>query len=242
MNPLQLMESHRSDFTPNDLLIYQSIMENPNQVTYKTTSRLAEDCGVSQPALSRFIHTLGYSRYQDFRSEITAWLAMQSEQAAKGTNHLGYFNQLYQLLAAAEKVLTAEYMQELVQYIDGHHHVIASGLAKSFQPALLLETLVRKKRRLIHAVSCDYLSETADYLQSSDLVILFSVSGKSEIMKQISHSDAKIMLVTTNPKPQLAEKIDRYVILPYVSVDPESNSVSPVLFDIFVELLVSYIP
>ena len=39
MNPLQLMEMHRSDFTPNDLAIYQAILENPDQVVYKTTSR-----------------------------------------------------------------------------------------------------------------------------------------------------------------------------------------------------------
>ena len=37
MNPLQLMEMHRSDFTPNDLAIYQAILENPDQVVYKTT-------------------------------------------------------------------------------------------------------------------------------------------------------------------------------------------------------------
>ena len=27
MNPLQLMEMHRSDFTPNDLVIYQAILD-----------------------------------------------------------------------------------------------------------------------------------------------------------------------------------------------------------------------
>lgn len=61
-------------FTPNGLLIYEAIPANPERVIHMATSALAEVCGVSQPALSRFIKNLGYSRYQDFRAEwISAW-------------------------------------------------------------------------------------------------------------------------------------------------------------------------
>lgn len=242
MTPLQLMEAHKADFTPNDLLIYQSIRENPAQVTYKTISRLAEDCGVSQPALSRFVKTLGYSRYQDFRSELTAWLALQSEQEAQGTNHLGYFHQLYQLLQEAEKLLTADYMQELARYIGQHRNILASGLAKSFHPAQLFEILMRKKSRAVRAVPYDFLGESADYLEEEDLLVLFSVSGKSQIMREVQYTKGKVLLVTASLEPPALPCIDRTVVLPYVTGDPESSSVSPVLFDVFVELLVSYLP
>lgn len=241
MTPLQLMEAHKADFTPNDLLIYRSIRENPAQVTYKTISRLAEDCGVSQPALSRFVKTLGYSRYQDFRSDLTAWLALQSEQEAQGTDHLGYFHQLYQLLQETEKLLTAGYMQELAHYIGRHQTILASGLAKSFHPAQLFEILMRKKSRHVRAVSCDFLPECAEYMAPDDLLVLFSVSGQSYIMQAIQHATGKVLLVTTNPKPLALPCIDRTVVLPYVTADPELSSVSPVLFDVFVELLVSYL-
>lgn len=40
MTPFQRMEAHKDNFTPNDLIIYQSILGNPDQVIYKTTSRL----------------------------------------------------------------------------------------------------------------------------------------------------------------------------------------------------------
>lgn len=241
MTPLQLMEAHKSDFTPNDLLIYHSIMENPAQVTYKTISRLAEDCGVSQPAMSRFVKTLGYARYQDFRSELTAWLALQSEQEAQGTNHLSYFNHLYHLLQEAEKLLTAEYLQDLARYIDGHRNILATGLAKSYHPAQLFEILMRKKSRYVHAVPYDFLGESADYMEENDLLLMFSVSGRSTIMSELQHTKGKVLLITTNPKPFPLACIDRIVVLPYVTSDPESSSVSPVLFDIFVELLVSYL-
>lgn len=241
MNPFQRMEAHKEAFTPNDLILYHAILENPDQVVYKTTSRLSEDCGVSQPALSRFVKTLGYNRYQDFRADVSTWLAVQAEQTVQGSNHTGYFHRLYQLLQNSEKLLTPTYLQELAQYINSHANVYTTGLAKSFQPAQLFEILMRKKRRIVRAIPNDFLSETVAYMEDDDLLILFSVSGHSEIMQSIQHATGKIMLITANPYPAFAEKIDRSVVLPYSTSDPEASSVSPVLFDIFVELLIEYL-
>ena len=70
MNPLQRMELHKATFTQNDQIIYDHIMQDPSAITHMSTSTLAELCGVSQPALSRFVKSLGYSRYQDFRAEL----------------------------------------------------------------------------------------------------------------------------------------------------------------------------
>lgn len=241
MNPFQRMEAHKESFTPNDLILYQAILQNPDQVVYKTTSRLAEDCGVSQPALSRFVRTLGYARYQDFRADISAWIAVQSKLSVPGNEQLPYFHRLYQLLQATEQLLTVPYMQELAQYINSHTRLYTGGQAKSFQPAQLFEILMRKKRREVTSVSMDFLAEIADYMNDDDLLVLFSVSGRSEIMLNVEHACGKVMLITTNPHPNFAEKIDRLVVLPYLTYDPEANSVSPVLFDIFVELLVEYL-
>lgn len=241
MNPLQLMEKHKNQFTPNDMLIYKTISKNPSRIMHMTTSVLAEECGVSQPALSRFVKGLGYNRYQDFRADLISWLAQKTEQDALGTNHLGYFNTLYQLLQEAELLLTGEYMQQLAHYINGFDQVFASGMAKSYQPAALLETLMRKNRRNMHAVSRDSLLELCDYMNDNDLLIIFSVSAKADIMEHAIRANGKVMLVTANPNPDYQEVLDKLVILPYIPPEPETSSVSPILFDIFVELLVSYI-
>lgn len=241
MNPFQLMEQHRSEFTQNDMLIYQAILQNPDQVTYKSVSQMAEDCGVSQPAISRFVKGLGYARYQDFRTEVISWLTLRSEQLAQGSDHLAYFNILYQVLAEAEKIFTPKTLKDLAYYIVGFNRVYATGMAKSFQPAQLLEILMRKNRYDVHAVSADTLDDLSIVMAEDDLLIVFSASANSAIMPRALRTNGKILLVTANHSYNQARPGDRTLVLPYVSADPETSSVSPILFDIFVELLVSYL-
>jgi RpiR family carbohydrate utilization transcriptional regulator len=241
MNPFQLMELHKDSFTHNDQQIYMTIMKNPEQLTYKSTCVMAEACGVSQSALSRFVKSLGYSRYQEFRSAIITYLAQQEDIKASGTNHLAYFNNLYQLLGETEKVLTNTYMRSLSKYVLKSQRIFASGKGKSFGPALLLEQLMRKNHIFVHTVDNDSLREFSDYMDKNDLLIIFSVHAQGGSVEPITNTKAKIMLVNSNPNHSYQNKVSKNVVLPFVSIDPESSSVSPVLFNIFVELLTSYI-
>ncbi len=241
MNPLQLMEAHKSKFTPNDMQIYETIIKNPGHIVRMTTSTLAEECGVSQPALSRFIKSLGYNRYQDFRTDMVTWTSKQNEEEAEGSNHLAYFYKMRQLLDEAELLLTAEYMEDLADYIKGFNRIFTTGAGKSFQPAELFEILMFKTMRYTQVLRRDRLIEAADYMNEDDLLIIFSISARPYIMKDAVETNGKILLVTTNANHDYKDKVDREVILPYTSPDPESSSVSPVLFDMFVELLVLYL-
>ncbi len=235
MNPFLIMEQHKDNFTQNDLRIYQAILEKPEQVTYQSTSKLAEILGVSQPALTRFIKGLGYARYQDFRSDITAYLAKRNN--AKDASRISYFERLEQLLKEAEQVLTDEYMDDLASLVLSSKRICASGIMKSAAPAFLLQALMRKHDCFVEPVLLDSLQDTADHLTMDDLLILFSVSAQETLMEKITGSDAKILLVTTNAAHNYQEIVTRTVVLPYLPPDPEVCPVSPVLFSVFAELL-----
>lgn len=241
MNPMQLMELSKDGFSQNDLAIYQAIVANPEQVISKTTSALASDCGVSQPALSRFVKALGYDRYRDFRSDVAAWIASsQAEPASTERSRLPYFDTLRSTLDAVEELLTDELMRDLVAYIRSHQRVYASGAAKSHQPAALLENLMRRNKFGVHAVSNDSVREVVDYMDDDDLLIYFSVSGKQAHLRDITDSGAHVMLVTANERYECRSDIERAVVIPYTGVDAESAPVSPIAFDVFVELLTTY--
>ena len=77
-------------------------------------------------------------------------------------------------------------------------------------------------------------------MQKTDLLIIFTVSGTSDIMRYLEKTSGQIMLVTANADCPYKDIIDKSVVLPSVTDDPEASSVSPVLFDIFVELLTQF--
>lgn len=241
MDPMQLMELRRNHFTQNDQLIYKTIVANPQMVVSKTTSDLAAECGVSQPALSRFVKNLGYARYRDFRSDLVAWLTERAAGEESAGDRRPYFQALFGTLEAAEKALDDASMRDLAAYVRNHKRVYASGIGKSFQPAKLFEVIMRRNRRGVHAVTSDEINELGDYMDEDDLLVLFSVSGCRENIQDAANANGKLLLVTANPAYDRPSAVDRAIVLPYRGTDAETSSVSPVLFDVFVELLTSYI-
>ncbi len=241
MNPIQLMELHKEQFTQNDLRIYQSIIANPEQVVSMTTSVFAAQCGVSQPALSRFVKGLGYERYRDFRSDLVAWLTERSSNAMRDSDRLPYFDTLSKTIEAAEQLLTEDYLRELAAFVTSHRRVYASGTGKSLQPAKLFEIIMRRNMRGVHAVTSDEINELGDYMDEEDLLVLFSVSGRKKTVGDAAHINGDLLLVTANPGYERSIDPARVVVLPFAGADAETASVSPVLFDIFVEILTGYI-
>ena len=239
MNPFLNMEAHKHEFTQNDTKIYNAILEQPEKVIYLSTSALAREISVSQPALTRFIKMLGYSRYSDFRSDITAWSATVNYSSASPS--LPYFESLGNVLAECEKVLTDDYLKELTSYILNFRRIFTTGMAKSYQPAMLMHYLFKKHDIFVTPVVLDELRETADYLNDDDLLIVFSVSTNREIMDKIINTGGKIMLVTTNMVSEYSDCFDRTVVLPFLPPNPETSHISPIIFDVLVEMLDSYV-
>lgn len=136
MNVIQIMEQKKTEFTPNDQLIYQKISKDPGKIVQMTTSALSDACGVSQPALTRFVKGLGYTRYQDFRADLIAWLAEQRTQQMPDCDHLEYFSVMNQLLREAEKILTDSYMRDLVCYINQFSRYLPLAFPRVFSPLL----------------------------------------------------------------------------------------------------------
>lgn len=239
MDPFTNMEMHKSSFTQNDQRIYEAITANPQQVTYLSTNKLAEKLGVSQPALTRFIKMLGYQKYQDFRSDITGWLARR--EVTGTSERLSYFERMEHLIKEAENVLTDDLITDTANYILKADRIFASGIGKSINPAWLMQALFRKNDCFVTPCLLDSLSELADHAGANDLFVIFSVSAQKEIMDRIKSTSANILLITCNAAHNYQNSVSRTVVLPFLPPDPELCSVSPVLFDMFVELLDSAI-
>ena len=78
-------------------------------------------------------------------------LAQQRGRRTGVGGHLDYFSTIYQVLPRLEGLLTDEYLRELAAYVNSFDRVFATGVAKSGQPAFLLEQLMFKTNRFFHA-------------------------------------------------------------------------------------------
>jgi RpiR family carbohydrate utilization transcriptional regulator len=240
MNPFYIMEEHKAEFTQNDLKIYQAILDNPINVVHQTTSEFAAKIDVSQPALTRFIQTLGYRKYNDFRADLASYEASQRNRTEDNSS-VPYFVNMRALLTEAEKLLTKEYLSDLTEYILKFPRIFITGMGKSYYPALLMQNLLRKYGIFVNTTPLDGLMEVTDNMLPEDLLIIFSVSATSMIIDKINDTDGKILLITANPASEQYIHADRRILLPYLPPDPEACSISPVLFSMLVELLDAYI-
>lgn len=240
INPIQIMELNKVNFSKTDLAIYNTIRKSPDIVIYKSISKLAETANVSQPAITRFIKTIGYESYREFRSGMAVYLASKQTTSEPESNTPGYFLTLKAMIDSTQHLLTISYMQKLAAYAQRFNRIYTTGQAKSYQPAELMDILSRKTSISVRAIRADYIGETCEIMHNDDLLIIFSVSGASEIMHSLEKTSGEVMLVTANPDSPYHKLIDKTIVLPYATNDPESSSVSPISFDIFAELLLQF--
>lgn len=238
MNPLLIMEAAKANFSSSELAIYATIKEQPSLVTHLTTTALAEKAGVSQPTLTRFVkNQLGYARYQDFRFDFINWLSTNSTEEIEQND---YFSRLQRLIKLTEAALNEKIMTELVEFISQSNHLFVTGSAKSYLSAKLFETLMRKMGVFVTSYSTDFLDDAVTYLQPEDMMITFSASGNSSFIEKIVVIDSRKLLITANPNSNYAKAFDKVLVLPSLTGDWEYDSISPILFDVFTELVVTY--
>ena len=240
MDFINKLQTNKDNFTKNDWKLYEAILSSPDDVAYKSTSDFAAACGVSQPAVTRFIHSIGYERYQDFRSDLVSYLAVAAKEDPSAPPQQEYFSLLNTTIHEAEKVLTEEYMTDLARYVLSFKHIYACGHVKSHSSAELFSILTRKLGIYCPAVDLHDVRDIAEIMNEDELVIFYSVSGHKELFEQITNGHGSLMIVTAAYMPKKIRKKDRLVSIPYPTKSPEKSSISPVMFSIFTELLVSY--
>ena len=60
MNPFEQMQIKQGAFTATDQQVYEAFINNVDAVLRASATSLAEDFGISQPAITRFCQKLGY--------------------------------------------------------------------------------------------------------------------------------------------------------------------------------------
>lgn len=244
MNPFEQMELKKSTFTKNELIVYEVLTNNIDDILRDSATQLAEKYNISQSAISRFCQKLGYAGFNDFKYDIYKQSKL-NQTIHSPTNVIEYYSKLIHQIPNA---VSDEVFQDIAKIIIEARYVSINGYHKSAIASNLLEMNLAKFNILASAVAYDRAHTLSDTLTEKDVVIFFSATSNVyvNIIDMINEKEAskrpKTILITMNDKHAIRNKVDKVVWLPnYKNQGYPQYLESQVVFMVFIDLLTSYI-
>ena len=244
MNPFKQMELKKSSFTKKELIVYEIIVENVDDILRDTATQLAEKHNISQASISRFCQKIGYHGYNDFKYDIYKHQKMGGEN----TNPASIMDYYAKLIGLIPNAVSEEQFIELAQLIVDAKFIAINGYHKSSLPAQLLEMNLAKVSKKAAYVPYDRAHALPQIMTQQDLVIYFSATGTvyREQIESINEMDEEIrpttVLITMSDKCPMRNKVDYVIWLPnYKNQGYPQYLETQVVFLIFVDLLTNYI-
>lgn len=244
MNPFEQMELKQGSYTTTDRQVHDVVVNNIDAVLRGTATSLAEDFGISQPAITRFCKKLGYQGFSDFRIAVY----QHHKSAAVGdtpSTSIDYYCKLLQLIPAA---MDDADIDGLVERLAGSRVVASTGFHKSALPAELLYLNLIKFGLVSVFSSYDHIAAIEQMLGPDDTLVIFSTTSKiykdaiESVRELPKDKQPYIVLVTMNAKNPLRNKVDQVVWLPnYQNQNYTQYLESQVTFMVFVDLLTNAI-
>lgn len=251
------------ELTRTDAAIAEYISEHLSTVGLATSTALAQEIGVSDTSVIRFIRKLGFKGYSDFRSEMNARIAEQYVQTQqnslmpgeKFSRTRGKLNEAsligdvcsYTLnnLEKSFSKLDNQVVEEIAEIlINSNHKVIAGfrGTASCAQyMASKLLFLLPNVSLLTHsdATAVDRLMD----LKRDDCLFLYSFPQYTELNKSLMilarEKGAKIILMTDRRTSPLANKADIVVVAQIDGLGFHNSYVAPMSITEVILLAVS---
>lgn len=244
MNPFELMELKKDSFTNKEVIIYNLVLENVNEILRGTLNSIAPLFNVSPSSITRFCQKLGYSGYNDFKFELYKY---EKQSLVNQDNNIDgdLLDHYAALIKLIKNSFTKEDIENLANAVIKSNTVMLTGYHKSFLPCKFMETNLRKLSKSSIAIANDSFEDINFFATKDDLLIIFSAEGTS--VKEIldiatSQKKYKVALITMNSKSSYKNKVDFFIWLP-----SSKNQHYPVylenqvIFFIFVDILTAHI-
>ncbi len=238
MDLFLLIKSTRSQLTRQEKIVSDTLIEFPELVLEKNITSLAQSIGVSRNTITRFCKTLGFQGYTEFKYAVNAYYAEKSDgnQAASTVNLMikSYKHILDQLLT---KNLDLEYLARQIIAAPAIK-LVATG--KSAPCADQLKYNLQTLNIYAEVMDKIYFSDSLSYaFKPNDLVIVYTVSGKSALTNKIiaSAQQSSISLYAVTVAKKLPFQTTETFTLPNVHDLTKYSISNHLLFYLFNDLL-----
>lgn len=189
-----------------ELLVYNYVSRNKNQVMYMTIRQLAEAAGVSTTTVLRFCRKMGCNGYTEFRIRFKLYL--QQAEAPSANSGAG------EIISFFKSVNNDEFNQlidQAVQHISTAEHIVFVGISTSGALGKYGARYFSNVGKFSTHIDDPYYPVNSDMYKNAVAIVL-SVSGETEeilrLASQFSLHHCKIISITNNETSSLARLAD----------------------------------
>ena len=244
MNFMENIQLKRSTLTKNEAKACDMICEDLKLVQNYSIQELSDRIGVTKTTIMRFTQKMGYSGYSEFKYAVINYVNSSENKAQDADDSVTYAENIYaDTIRLIHHTADDETMKKLAgKIIDAKNIYLAGSINSHVSAMQMYYSLLMFGIRATVLDSAEAARSVDLCAAKGDLIILYSVSGKSSVVKRINelreNNGCELVLITSSTGSSIA---DETVVLPSLSVPRGSLLENVPVYSVFNAILVDYI-
>lgn len=220
----KLIVSLKNKMTKKEKEISIYILNNMKEILSLTSSEMADNIGVSQSSIIKFIKKLGFNKFGEFKIQVTKELENAKQNKDKIHNEIylddsledlsaKVFNETVKAMEDTLKIIDHKYFENVIDVIRQSHKILLIGSGMSSIVAKDLEIkLIKIRIDALHYESSHMQLMKLATMDEQDLVIAISHRGETEdvidVIKKAKKKGIKVLSITSIEKNTVADLSD----------------------------------
>ena len=215
------------DLRPSEVKVAEFVLRNIKEVSKMSIKNLADKIGVSEPTIIRFVKSIGYKGYREFKDDIIVDIVKNKSEENISLLH-GFnlkqedkindvaqktINTTIKILKETLKSISNQSLEEAINLIINAKRIGIYGVENSMG---VINDLANKLLYLgldVRFYNDIYMQNlSANNLSEEDLAIGISYSGTSkdtvDVIKRAKNSGAKTLIITNFEKSMISNYAD----------------------------------
>ena len=135
MNPFEKMDLKKDSFTKKELILYDVLKDNLQNILSFSASDLSKQYNISQSTITRFCQKIGYDGYNEFKFDVFR----SGKQGNTSKDDLSTLDAYIKLIEILKSSIDYEKLNQFANDIVKANSIIILGMHKSALPAKLLQ-------------------------------------------------------------------------------------------------------
>lgn len=220
----KLIVSLKNKMTKKEKEISIYILNNMKEILSLTSSEMADNIGVSQSSIIKFVKKLGFNKFGEFKIQVTKELENAKQNKDKIHNEIylddsledlsaKVFNETVKAMEDTLKTIDHKYFENVIDVIRQSHKILLIGSGMSSIVAKDLEIkLIKIRIDALHYESSHMQLMKLATMDEQDLVIAISHRGETEdvidVIKKAKKKGIKVLSITSIEKNTVADLSD----------------------------------